>query len=1007
MFKKFLILLMFLFLITNAFALTSSDAFSYWNFDETTGTTLYDQNDLANEDGTNVGGLSINQPGYINTTYYGYSAGSKHINFGDSSRIDPTSTDAYSICSWIKNDANPGGTIIAKVPDSCGKSYWSLYISGATDKPRMLVSRDCGGGGNAEGDTVLSSGIWYFICGTFDGTTNTNGIKIYVNSVLDGEATYVGSGTVQSSAELWIGDNPRFQSDPFKGWIDEVTFWDRELSENDIISLYGNKDFYIVNPNGDVNYRTTIDVNFLIKDATEENTISSDFYISYVKGAKETSFYSDSNILDGVGIVCEDYNFLDDTYCSFSQSIFIDENYYYIDGNILIGVQSINSSSEQFYFYPTGTTADFNWFIDKSNSQINLYDQSINTDVTINDWNWLVDGSTTGLDDTDAQNPVYSGATQNTDYNVCLSVGGIGEDSNYYSDSICQTINSGRWYADWNITVYDENSEAKLSGVTLNVSDGINSEEFTIDQDIYLNYDGNLSTILGTTTEQITLTFSKDGYGTRYYEFDANKYSDADLDINFMLLPTSFGKSIEFQVYKPDQATLFTDTYIELFNWNKHNWIANRRKSDSEAKVTFYINPNDANYTMRSNETTDYNATVLTVTKPKDEDTGINITGNWKMSVGGLAWQNYTGITNSQEIQVYANTVDEYELSIVDDNSDYYERKYFVSYTGGTTAESIQPYLVPVSSAVSTTIYTIDGYTGKPVPGIVVIIYKQIVGVGRVIVEQISTDAKGEALISLIANDSYEFEVYRNGVKQGTKDVIATSASIYISVDSVGFTEKTLEEGLVNVRFVPYLSKLTETDTDLNQIITIDAQGINLDFTSVFIYVTNTDVNGVRGNDVNIYSTTITELTNSIDLNTIAQTLGGVSYDTNGKIIVYVEVTTSQGKYYDYHIYSPVTGFDFYKAINWDLRPIFGCTQTNDPLIPCPGMLLIALLVSILITVAFQMETGMMGQNGMAGIFLIIAGVFTYFGWIPIGLMGIMAVGVIMLMLAAGRMKYA
>jgi len=65
-------------------------------------------------------------------------------------------------------------------------------------------------------------------------------------------------------------------------------------------------------------------------------------------------------------------------------------------------------------------------------------------------------------------------------------------------------------------------------------------------------------------------------------------------------------------------------------------------------------------------------------------------------------------------------------------------------------------------------------------------------------------------------------------------------------------------------------------------------------------------------------------------------------------------------------------------------------------------MLFIALFVSILITIAFAIETGFTGQESMAGLFLVIMGIFTYLAWVPIGLMGLLTVSVIMLMIAIG-----
>jgi len=69
-------------------------------------------------------------------------------------------------------------------------------------------------------------------------------------------------------------------------------------------------------------------------------------------------------------------------------------------------------------------------------------------------------------------------------------------------------------------------------------------------------------------------------------------------------------------------------------------------------------------------------------------------------------------------------------------------------------------------------------------------------------------------------------------------------------------------------------------------------------------------------------------------------------------------------------------------------------------------MLFIALFISILITVAFAMETGFTGQESIAGLFLVVMGVFTYLAWVPIGIMALIVVSVLFLMMAIGGKKF-
>jgi len=332
---------------------------------------------------------------------------------------------------------------------------------------------------------------------------------------------------------------------------------------------------------------------------------------------------------------------------------------------------------------------------------------------------------------------------------------------------------------------------------------------------------------------------------------------------------------------------------------------------------------------------------------------------------------------------IYANTSDTYGLTIGDVNANYYDRKYYVNYVGATTTETIQPYLVPISDAVSTTLYTISGYTQEPVGNIEIQIYKTISGVGRVLVEQVVTDAKGEALISLVANNEYEFEIYDStGTLLGSQvySITSTSTTIYISVDDLSITSPTLGNAFVDVTFTPNRGYLIGIDDSISVTTSLTDYNYGITFTSMTIRVVNTDVNGTSGNDVNLFTITTTNQTRNF----------------------YVTVTTSSGTYTETHIFKTPGSFDWHRAIGYDLRPTFGCSSTIDPFIPCPIMLMVALFVSFLVTIGFAIETGFTGTEGMASIFLGVMAIFTYFTWVPIGLMALLVVSSIILYIGIG-----
>ncbi|MFX0205050.1 MAG: LamG-like jellyroll fold domain-containing protein, partial [Candidatus Hodarchaeota archaeon] len=118
---------------------------------------------------------------------------------------------------------------------SNGAIYWDLYFSdGGTGIERKGVSYLPTGG--------LQIGRWYHVVGTWDGTTNGQSIKLYVNGVKKGTNT-PSSGYSQlrnPGYNLNLGRNPSGMYDYFyyDGAIDEVRILNKALSDSEIQEDY-------------------------------------------------------------------------------------------------------------------------------------------------------------------------------------------------------------------------------------------------------------------------------------------------------------------------------------------------------------------------------------------------------------------------------------------------------------------------------------------------------------------------------------------------------------------------------------------------------------------------------------------------------------------------------------------------------------------------------------------------------------------------------------------------
>lgn len=96
---------------------------------------------------------------------------------------------------------------------------------------------------SSNGLNNLPDGNWRHVVCTWDGTTNTNKVKIYVDSILIRYGTSSNTETTSPQYNLIIGaenySNTRLDLGKFfNGKIDDLIIYDRELTQTEITTLY-------------------------------------------------------------------------------------------------------------------------------------------------------------------------------------------------------------------------------------------------------------------------------------------------------------------------------------------------------------------------------------------------------------------------------------------------------------------------------------------------------------------------------------------------------------------------------------------------------------------------------------------------------------------------------------------------------------------------------------------------------------------------------------------------
>ena len=147
-------------------------------------------------------------------------------------------TSAITISAWFKQ-AVGGGTLqqlIAEDTTGGTTRNWGIII--VSKKPNFQIWNASGGLAQPIAPTALTEGTWHHIVCTADGTTNANGVKMYINGSQVAQATAAATGIRNSSVPLRIGATSSTPSYHFDGDIDEVAIWNKALALEDVQTIY-------------------------------------------------------------------------------------------------------------------------------------------------------------------------------------------------------------------------------------------------------------------------------------------------------------------------------------------------------------------------------------------------------------------------------------------------------------------------------------------------------------------------------------------------------------------------------------------------------------------------------------------------------------------------------------------------------------------------------------------------------------------------------------------------
>jgi len=193
-----------------------------------------DESGNGHDGAVNGATLTTDRFGNAESAYH-FDGTDDHISIPDS---DQFTVSNVTIAVWMKTtDKSDAKHIFSDYASGYDAEWYNLYLTANSGWIRWAADP----GGNvtvpvAVGTTDLSDGEWHFVVGVRD--TASKQLKVYVDGVLEKMATDKYASVLNPNADFWIGGQNGFSKRFFNGDIDDLSIYNRALSEAEILELY-------------------------------------------------------------------------------------------------------------------------------------------------------------------------------------------------------------------------------------------------------------------------------------------------------------------------------------------------------------------------------------------------------------------------------------------------------------------------------------------------------------------------------------------------------------------------------------------------------------------------------------------------------------------------------------------------------------------------------------------------------------------------------------------------
>ncbi|MBT4935184.1 hypothetical protein HON15_00250 [Candidatus Woesearchaeota archaeon] len=524
-------------------------------------THIYDISGNGNN-GTATGDAKYNISGKYDGGF-SFDGVSDAINAGNSASLNITK--AVTLSAWVYMKAYGASNhvhIAGKTLNDLGSYANVNYYIGLKSKQPIFVIAGESSGTQATENADFPLNSWQHFVATWDGTTNTDGMKIYRNGIQTANQTSLINNIYGNTNNFYIGTSD--DGFEFNGLIDNVMVWNRSLSAQEIYQQYASN----------LQKFNQTQWYLYVNQSKNATTVLTDGAYTYYASAKDVD--GNENITDERTLTIDSSNPL--------ISIVSPSNGTNTTDNTLDITYTVSDSSLQSCWYTNGTMLSNTTLVCGANITSVIWSEGEDTVII-----WVNDtfgniNSTSVTFNVDSITPIITMISPDNNSNSSdntLNVNYIATDTNRDS---C-------WYS--NDTVTSNTTLASCANITsVTWNDGQHNVTVWVNDTFGNSNSTSVTFNVDTTNPTLTITSPANNTNT----------NDNDLDVNFTITDDAL-QSCWYNDDNGPNTTLIDCANITTVNWIDGTHIINLWANDSvgnsnSASVTFVIDASSSTITF-------------------------------------------------------------------------------------------------------------------------------------------------------------------------------------------------------------------------------------------------------------------------------------------------------------------------------------------------------------------------------------------------------------------------